>query len=267
MKRHLIKASFLAGLLLLQPAWAKDEPVAAESAAQQSAQPQPKFFVWGILVSAIRSEVFSMFTKWLFHKIGDHFSTSIPMPKEASPVRMVPAGGTQEGMPAETVSGTPSVPLKVNGSEANYQGVHIAIAVLNMKERTLGLRPVDQGYRTGERFKLRVIPTFEGDMKIENINPMGVRKQIYPADPDMRIRLEPGKETLIPAGKDQYFEFTKATGKEQLLITLRDPRATATTTSSHKVYRQDETYGSNFVQEVARDKYPVISESIDLVHY
>lgn len=267
MKFRSIKALCLAALVVVSPAWAETgKPAAGHEAANNTAQPVPKFFIWGLLISAIQSEVFSVFTKWLFHQIGDSMALSIPVPKDAPPPHLVHAGSAPEGSPAPIVDGSPTTPIKVHGSESNYQGVHFAIAILNPQTRTLDLRPVDQGYRSGERFKLRVVSTFTGDMKVENINPRGERRQIYPADSGMRIRIEAGKETLIPAGPNEYFEFTKTIGEEKLVLTLRDPRATPGTMSHHKVYRQNETYGSNFVQEVASGKYPVISESISLVH-
>lgn len=255
--------SLLAASLILHPALAEDQNPANTNANPAVA---PKFFIWGILISAIESQVFSMFTEWLMNKLTDGLALSIPLPKGSS-VHLVPSVEAKGITPPETVSGKPDAPLKIGSKGENYQGVHIAIAVLDADNRTLKMRPVDQGYRSGEKFKLRVISTFEGDMKVENINPHGEKNQIYPADPGMRIRIEAGKETLIPAGKDEFFEFTKATGEEQLVITLRDPRGRENTVSHYKVYRQDETYGSNFVQEVSPGQYPVISESIRLAHF
>ena len=81
------------------------------------------------------------------------------------------------------------------------------------------------------------------------------------------VVVQPGADTLLPLGKDQFFEFARATGEEQLVITLRDPQASGAKISKYEVHRKDEEYGSNFVQQVDRDSYPFISQSIRLQHY
>jgi hypothetical protein len=109
--------------------------------------------------------------------------------------------------------------------------------------------------------------TFGGLLVIENINPRGERRQIYPASTSQVVILQAGGDTLLPLGSDQFFEFANATGEEQLVITLRDPRAVGNAASREKVHRKDEEFGTHFVQEVTRGAYPVISESIRLQHY
>ena len=235
--------------------------------ASESPEVAPKFFLAGIILKAIASEVFSTFGKWAISKLTSGMSLSIPVGSWFGVAKFVNKSASESGTPPPTVAGDPVAPKGMQNAPLGYHGVHIAIAVLDAEGKNLNLRPLNQGFKSGERFKLRVVATFTGDMKIENINPRGERKHIYPADEDMRIRLEAGKEMLIPAGQDEFFEFTRTTGDEQLMITMRDPRANAMTMSRTKVYRQDEPYGSNFVQQVSGDTYPVISEPVKLVHY
>lgn len=271
MKTRLLLVPFLIASLVFRPVWAeegtgKKAKEEAESASE-SQEAAPKFFLVGMILKAIASEVFSTFGKWAISKLASGMSLSIPVGSWFGPANLVNKSASESGTPPPTVAGDPVAPKGMQNAPLGYQGVHIAIAVLDAEGKNLNLRPLNQGFRSGERFKLRAVATFTGNMKIENINPKGERKHIYPADEDLRIRLEAGKETLIPAGQDEFFEFTRTTGDEQLVITMRDPRANAMTMSRTKVYRQDEPYGSNFVQQVSGDTYPVISESVKLVHY
>lgn len=224
---------------------------------------EPKFFLLG----AIASEVFSMFAKWAMSKLIDASSISIPANSWFGSLKLVDKSPGEGGTPPATVSGPPVSSKGIEDYRSNYQGVHFAIAVLDPEGKNLVMRPLNEGFKSGERFKLRVVSTFTGDMKIENINPKGERKLIYPPDDNLRVRLEAGREALIPAEPDSFFEFTRATGREQLIITLRDPRATEANMSHATVFRQDDKFGSNFVQEVPNNTYAVISESVDLRHF
>lgn len=271
-KIRLLLVPFLIVSLVSQSVWAEEGAgkKAKEKAkpAAESTEAVPKFFLVGMILKAVASEVFSMFGKWAIGKLTGGMSLSIPVESLLGGVaNFVNKSASESGVAPPTVSGDPVAPKGMENAPSGYHGVHIAIAVLDAEGKNLNLRPLNEGFKSGERFKLRVVSTFTGDMKIENINPKGERKHIYPADEDMRIRLEGGKETLIPAGQDEFFEFTRTTGEEQLVITLRDPSANAMNMSRSKVYRQDEPYGSNFVQVASSGTYPVISEAVSLVHY
>jgi hypothetical protein len=48
---------------------------------------------------------------------------------------------------------------------------------------------------------------------------------------------------------------------------VRDPRSLqAGRAATARVFRKDESYGSNFVQEVKPGQYPVIAEAIGIEH-
>jgi hypothetical protein len=164
------------------------------------------------------------------------------------------------------VVGEPKTPLAVKGDEPNYQAAHVAILAVDDTGRIAGFRSVDHGFRTGERFKLRMIATFDGVAAIGNINPRGEGRQIFPPQKGTAVQLKAGQEIVIPAKADEFFQFAGATGTEQLVVTIIDPRAVGAAASTSKVYRQDEAYGSNFAQEVSPGTYPVISQAITLTH-
>jgi hypothetical protein len=253
--------------------------------AQPAAQPEgadfePKF-IWGLLILKFAAgEVFSNFAQWTWSKIGGKPSENKTMTAQAVDflrgksdttggayvTRNLadPTPGFRESPPISLER--PSTPITVTQGAPNYQGVHISIVGADRAGNITDLRSVKAGFKTGERFKVRAIATFGGYLVIENINPRGERRQIYPAEKDAAVALQPGADTLLPLGKDQFFEFARATGEEQLVITLRDPRATGAAVSKYEVHRKDEEYGSNFVQQVDKDSYPLISQSIRLQH-
>jgi hypothetical protein len=259
------------------------EPAAAANGSQEAEQPK---FIWGIIIKFVAGQIFSMFAEWLAGKVtasitarltGDGGSSdggimSRLLSSKSSAVIVSAEQATTEpvsgGIAAKdaTVVGEPRTPLKVEGGNANYQGVHVALLGADREGNLTGFRPVTDGFKTGERIKLRVVSTFGGLLVIDNINPRGEQKQIYPPRKEDVVVLAAGEETLIPLGADQFFEFTGATGNEQLLITVRDKRAFGGAASTAQVYRKDESYGSNFVQETLTGTYPVIAQGIRLRH-
>ncbi|MDO8473082.1 MAG: hypothetical protein Q7T05_04610, partial [Dehalococcoidia bacterium] len=91
--------------------------------------------------------------------------------------------------------------------------------------------------------------------------------RLYPGGSNV-VAIPQGQEILIPLAADEWFELSGNTGREQLVITVRDRRSFGEgAASNHRVFRQDEKYGSNFVQEVAPGKtFPVITQSISFMH-
>jgi hypothetical protein len=150
--------------------------------------------------------------------------------------------------------------------QTDYQGAHIAIVGADQAGNVKDVRPVKAGFKTGERFKLRAVSTFGAHLVIENINAKGERKQIYPPEGTSVVVNQAGADTLLPLGEKEFFEFAKTTGEEQLVISLRDPRAVGDAASRQKVFRKDEEFGTHFVQEVAKGAFPVIAEAIKLEH-
>lgn len=164
------------------------------------------------------------------------------------------------------VVGDPSTPLAAKGGEPNYQAAHVAILSIDNMGRVTGFRSVDEGFRTGERFKLRMIATFDAVAAIGNINPRGEGRQIFPPQKGTALQLKAGQEIVIPAKDDEFFQFAGVTGNEQLVVTIMDPRAVGSAASTNRVYRKDESYGSNFAQEIGPGTFPVISQAIALTH-
>src|SRR5512135_2637541 len=213
MKTRLLHAALLLAAILAQPAQAADKEA-----------------------GVIAQSLLTGFEKWLAPKLSHGFALEELAAGKKTPV-LIPA------------SGVAPAALHDKRAQLSYHGVHFAVAVLEADGRHLALRPFNKGFRSGERFKLRVVSTFNGFVQVENINPKWERKQIFPAAPDRRVTLLAGEEILIPEGRDQYFEFAQTKGEEQLVVTVQDERATEKTVSHSRVYRQDRGYGSNFIQQ------------------
>lgn len=245
-------------------------PPANEGASEEM---QPKF-IWGILIKFAVNYAISAFGNYLLGKLTEQLTpqnvaSMLLRNKSASIVPLDSVGGVtakSAGAPENTVAGEPTTPLKVENGRENYQAVHVALMNFDRAGNALGFAPVTAGFRTGERFKLRVLPTFDGLLVIDNINPNNQRRQIYPARADNVVKVKGGVEIMIPLGQDEYFEFAGATGDEQLVITLRDPRAFGAAAATAVVTRKDENNGSNFMQELAPNTYPVISQALRLKH-
>ena len=282
MKRKLIAALLIAALLgtaaAQTPTAATSSAPAPTSAAastpgSNAEEVEPRF-IWGILIQLAVSRVgtfaWDMFSQWLQAKLtggSAGLTDRITLGNFLSSAASIrPRSASVTARATDIVVGTPSAPLTTENGKENYQGANIAILVAEPNGTTFKVRPVNQGFKTGERFKLRIVSTFGGELSIENINPRGVRSQIYPPQANQVVVLAIGKETFVPIGGDEYFEFTGEPGKEQLVVNLADPRAAGGHASKAQVFRQDVSYGSNFMQEVANDTYPYISQAVEMQH-
>lgn len=248
-------------------------PAPAAPAGDEEVKPK---FIWGILLNIALKYAVSAFSSYLVGKLTEQItpaslSAMLLHSKSAAivPLASVGPGGLaakSAGAPANAVAGEPTAPLRIENGRENYQAVHVALMNFDRAGNAHGFHPVTAGFNTGERFKLRVLPTFDGILVIDNINPRNERKQIYPPQADNVVQIKAGVEILIPLDTDQYFEFTGATGNEQLVVTVRDPRAFGAAAATAPVTRKDENNGSNFMQELAPGTFPVISQALLIQH-
>jgi hypothetical protein len=264
----------LAGFLivaLVTPGMAQSPAPPVQNDTSEEMQPK---FIWGILIKFAMNYAISAFGSYLTGKLTERLTPQsvanmLLRSKSASIVPLDSVGGLgakSAGASENTVAGEPTTPLKLENGRENYQAVHVALMNFDRNGTALGFQAVTAGFKTEERFKLRVLPTFDGLLVIDNINPRNERKQIYPAQAENVVKIKAGIEIMIPLGQDEYFEFAGATGDEQLVITVRDPRAFGNAAATTVVTRKDENNGSNFLQELAPDTYPVISQALKLKH-
>jgi len=256
--------------------------LAQADAQQPLVEPVPQHeeaegkFVWGLLIKLVAPSVFQMFANWVIKKIEPTYDTKAlrKLSMNFAGASIVKLGSLfagrdiiLAGVTPETEVGEPLQPLNTDANGENYQGVHVALVEVDAQGNPLGFRTVADGFQTGERFKLRVLSTFEGLVVLGNITPKGVHRQIYPATNERAVRIPAGKEILLPLGEKEFLQFVGDVGRDQISITVRDPRSMEPgSASTAQVFRKDETYGSNFVQEVKPGSYPVIAEAISIQH-
>ena len=266
-----VVALALAGALLASgPGWTQ-QPAPAQAQGEEEMQPR---LIWGIVLkiamSSLGDIMWGVFKSWLEQKLSTGLESAteriVASVFKRSGASVTPRSAEPLTSRDVVLVGTPSTPLKVEGNSQNYQGVHVGLMMAEPGGQAYRFRPVNAGFRTGERFKLRVVSTFDGEVSIENINPRSERRQIYPPRPSDVVAVKSGQETLIPLGEKEFFEFTGDTGREQLVINIVDPRARASAASTAQVYRQDVSYGSHFLQEVTPSTFPHISQAIELQH-
>lgn len=269
-------AAFLMVLLVLPLAARAGDAATADKprpAGSQSGteEPQPKF-IWGLLLKFAASKAFEVFFDWAQKKMFSGMTLPQYLTRESAVSKpgdavLAPAqkGGVMPLLPKVT-DAAPAVPLAVENGRENYQGAMLSLLVLQPDGETLAVRPVSAGFRTGEKFRIRIGATFGGELALDNINPHGERSRLYPADTGQVVRIKPGVPVILPLEKDSFFQFDEEAGEEKLVVTLRDPRAQEGAASQAMVHRQENTQGTGLLQEVEKGKFAAIAESIALQH-
>lgn len=250
------------------PGQEKMEPVSMEAPGEESAQPK---FIWGILIKFAASKAFEIFFQWTAEKMFKGMTPSLLLPRSAAVNS--PGAATLAPTPKGIVLMTPSVtdkapdaPLVVDDGRENYQGAHLALLVLQSDGQTLAVRPVSAGFVSGEKFRIRIGATFGGDLALDNIDPQGERKRLYPSSAEQVVKIRSGTPVILPLEPDSFFQFDEVAGEERLVISLRDPRAQGEAATQAMVHRQENIQGTGLLQEVAPGKYAAIAESIVLQH-
>lgn len=250
------------------PGQEKAEPASREAPGEESAQPK---FIWGILIKFAASKAFEIFFQWTAEKMFKGMTPSLLLPRSAAvnPPGVATLAPAPKGIAFMTPSVTdnaPDVPLVMDGGRENYQGAHLALLVLQPDGQTFAVRPVSAGFVSGEKFRIRIGATFEGELTLDNIDPQGERKHLYPSNSEQVVKIRSGTPVILPLEPDSFFQFDDVAGEERLVISLRDPRAQGEAAAQTRVHRQENVQGTGLLQEVAAGKYAAIAESIALQH-
>jgi len=266
-----LAAGMLALLLLPSVSTAADAPPAKDQAESPGEEaPQPKF-IWGILIKFAASKAFEVFSEWTFKsmfqsKASPTFFASSEAVSAPGAAVLVPAQQSVEPIAPNVTDGAPVAPLVVESGKENYQGVHLALLVLQPDGQAFKVRPISEGFKSGEKFRIRIGATFDGELSLDNIDPQGKRERLYPANAGQVVKIKNSIPVILPLDKDSHFEFDDVAGEEKLVITLRDPRAQGKAIAQAPVHRQENAQGTGLLQEVAAGKYAAIAESITLQH-
>ncbi len=167
--------------------------------------------------------------------------------------------------PSQITQTPPALPAYNPAGIANYQGMRLAISMLDGRGQVLSDRAVSAGFSTGERFKVRLLPTFTGLIEIDNIDAYGRRARIYPEEGQV-IEVQAGGEISLPLAGNQAFEFADSKGEEQLIVSVRDPRAREGTNSTAPVHVQEDGIGSYYVQQTSNGQFASIVQTVRMTH-
>lgn len=173
--------------------------------------------------------------------------------------------------PLPVIMGLPELPLTgINFAQTgwqpsfNYQGVRMQKVVLNATGTLHTLRPMDSPLRAGERFKIRVTPTFDAVAEVDQVVGdawYGQRTgQVYP-QPGMSVLIQAGQSVDLPIEANGYFWMNRPLN-ERLVIAVRDPRAVNQLRSDQPAYRQDDSTGSSYLQLVATGTFAALEQMV-----
>lgn len=216
---------------------------------------------------------FTAFGQWL-HTI---VSPEAP-PVQAQRVEPVtwpaaPAAGNAF-QPMPVVLGQPELPLlrpvtvqpgSVWSPQFNYQGMHVRFVVLDARGRQHQLRAMSDPPRPGERFRIRVTPSFDAVAEVGLVTGTGWDRQrgqqLWPA-PGSSLEIRAGETADLPLAPSEYFVMPAAARQEALVLSVRHPQALGGTRSDQPAYRQDSSRGSDYLQLVTSQKMPTFEQLI-----
>ena len=176
-------------------------------------------------------------------------------------------GGVYYPAPVSTeLSGLPNAPyVAPTSGKPNYAGVGISLIIVNDAGVPIEQRPLSASFRTGERFKIRLVTSFEGLVEIDTINPRGVRNRTYPQNTSYAVMVRPREEIFLPRDLDETFQFSGDTGKEKLIVSVRDPAA-LNRALKPLVYRFGTEEMTQLIQPLVNGEPPSIAVEMELMH-
>ena len=137
--------------------------------------------------------------------------------------------------------------------------------VLDASGRRLESRPMGKPLRPGERFKLRITPSFDAVADVDQVRGdvwYGQRTgQVYPQQ-GMSVELRAGQTVDLPLDPNEYFVMDRWDATERLVLSVRHARALGDARSAQPAYRQDTARSSSYLQLVPAGQYPVIEQLI-----
>ncbi len=231
---------------------------------------QPKF-IWGLIIQFFAGHAFASFFSWTREKLfnGLDMPTILPRDAAVSPpgaARFVPVRKDSTPLQPNTTDTAPTVPITVSNGQENYQGAYLSLMVLQADGKTLVVRPLSAGFKSGEKFRIRIGTTFDSELTLDNVDPHGIREHLYPAQKDQAVAIKKGIPVILPLEPDGFFQFDQDSGEEHLIVSVRDARAQGNAISENLVHREDNAQGTGLLQEVGPGKFAAIAETLALQH-
>ena len=178
----------------------------------------------------------------------------------------ITGNATQIGVnPVQTPAGVTRPLVFDAAGNPNYQGLKIAVLIIDNNGNIIEERPIGSNFYTKEKFRLRLQSTFPGFLEILHTSPSGMTKRLFPHPEIGQFMVNSGAEVIIPLGGSVY-EFFGDTGIERLTLNISDPRLTQAIQGSGQVYRQDMTGASYYAQSLSGGQLPSISQTVQILH-
>lgn len=196
-------------------------------------------------------------------------------PAAPLPWAVVPQAAGQAYQPSPLILGLPDLPLlrPAAGGAAqwapqfNYQGMRVTLVVLDASGRQRTVRGIDSPPRPGERFKLRVTPTFDAVADIDFVlgdprEPWNRQRagQAYP-QAGYSVQIRGGETADLPLGPAEYFVMPNAPA-QALVLSVRHPMAVRDARNTQPAYRQDGSFGSDYLQLQVERRFAAIEQLI-----
>lgn len=207
----------------------------------------------------------SAFSRWyLANRIEEPIRAPLAVTINPLPMlvfRTAPSGPVFEPQPV--ILGMPELPLIGPGASAsgtawnngfNYQGMNVSMVVVDAAGTAREFRPLSAPVRPGDRFKIRLVATFDGYAQVDQVGgdlwaPQRLG-QLYPAAGSV-VQLKAGETVDLPLARNEYFVMS-AEPTHRLAVSVRDSAATVGNRSGQPLYRQDIAGSSNFLQLVPK---------------
>lgn len=282
-----------AGLTIFQALnnWANSRIGTAAAPAQANASQSPTAVS---LAAAFVNQIAPQVQGSLATMAQGSQSAWIPSPQPASfmpqPGQQIPFTQAPNFSQAPVILGQPDVPLATQQTafdpnspwdgKANYQGVTVSAMMLDGQNHVTGSRSLAAAFRTGERFKLRLVSTFDAVVSLDalraqpgTVSPEGMFShpptwagQLYPARTGHVVRIKAGEVVMLPLGASEYFTFEGQTGLELLSLNIRHPLAANHTLNRQPVYRQDMPDATSYSQLAQDGTYLGLTQIMVLRH-
>jgi hypothetical protein len=143
--------------------------------------------------------------------------------------------------------------------------MHVKVVVVDASGRRQ-VRPLNAPLQPGERFKLRVTPSFEAVASLDRVvgETWSLQRagQVYP-QAGMSVAMNPGETVDLPMAANEYFVLNGPA--EKLVLSVRHPRAVSGGASEQPAYRDDGARGSNYLQLVTAGRFPAFEQQLGTV--
>mgnify|MGYP001004362584 CR=1 FL=1 len=138
----------------------------------------------------------------------------------------------------------------------NYQGLTASIVVLDAAGGFKEFRPLNAPLRADERFKIRIMPTFDAYARVDQLigDTWTAQRagQIYPAT-DSVVQINANETVELPLARNEFFVMN-GRGVDRVALSLRSmARGNA---STQPLYRQDLAGYSTFQQLLPAGSLP-----------